>query len=137
MKRKYLLSFSESAGNKPVICEVIKRHAVSINIINAELSPGMTGSMLAEFIASDEDMKLALEFLKVQGVETALVTNKITIRMDECLHCGSCAAACFPKALTIGAPDWRLSINMDNCILCRLCLTACPRKLFSITADLL
>lgn len=118
-----------------MIYEVIKRHAVCINIIKAELSPGMTGSMLAEFIAPWEDITLALEFLKGQGVETALVTDKITIRMEECLHCGSCAAACFSKALTIGAPDWKLSVNMENCILCKLCLTACPRRLFSIPAD--
>ena len=59
MKRKYMLSFSESTSDRPIIHDLIKRFDVCINIIKAEVSPGLTGSMLAERIV---DVFLNTEF---------------------------------------------------------------------------
>ncbi|HIW98409.1 MAG TPA: 4Fe-4S binding protein [Candidatus Tidjanibacter gallistercoris] len=135
MKRKYMLSFPECTGSQPVIHDLIKRFDICINIIKAEIAPGMDASMLAEFTAPEEDMARTVEFLGNLGVGTALVTDKIIFREERCIACGNCALACFPKALTIGPPDWKLSLRKENCILCKLCLTACPQKLFTITTD--
>ena len=120
-----MLSFSESTGDKPIIHDLIKRFDICINIIKA----------LAEFSAPEGDIAQALEFLAAQGVGTALVTDKIIFREERCVQCGSCALACFSKALTIGPPDWKLSFQRENCILCKLCLTACPQHLFTIAND--
>lgn len=130
-----MLSFSESASDKPIIHDLIRQYDICINIIKAEMSPGMTGSMLAEFEASEPNIASALGFLSGQGVETALVTDKIIFRNEKCVHCGSCASACFTQALTIGSPDWKLSFRRENCILCRLCIAVCPQRLFSIAAE--
>jgi ferredoxin len=135
MKRKYMLSFSESTSDRPIIHDLIKRFDVCINIIKAEVSPGLTGSMLAEFDAPEEEIERAVRFLGTQGVGTALVTDQIRFREDRCIQCGNCVLACFSKALTIGPPDWRLSFRRENCILCKLCLTACPQHLFTIAND--
>ena len=130
-----MLSFSESTGDKPIIHDLIKRFDICINIIKAEMAPGLAGSMLAEFSAPEGDIAQALEFLAAQGVGTALVTDKIIFREERCVQCGSCAPAWFSKALTIGPPDWKLSFQRENCILCKLCLTACPQHLFTIAND--
>ena len=121
-----MLSFSESTGDKPIIHDLIKRFDICINIIKAEMAPGLAGSMLAEFSAPEGDIAQALEFLAAQGVGTALVTDKIIFREERCVQCGSCALACFSKAL---------SFQRENCILCKLCLTACPQHLFTIAND--
>ena len=48
-----MLSFSESTGDKPIIHDLIKRFDICINIIKAEMAPGLAGSMLAEFSAPE------------------------------------------------------------------------------------
>ena len=68
-----MLSFSESTGDKPIIHDLIKRFDICINIIKAEMAPGLAGSMLAEFSAPEGDIAQALEFLAAQGVGTALI----------------------------------------------------------------
>ena len=51
-----MLSFSESTGDKPIIHDLIKRFDICINIIKAEMAPGLAGSMLAEFSAPEGDV---------------------------------------------------------------------------------
>ena len=38
-----MLSFSESTGDKPIIHDLIKRFDICINIIKAEMAPGLAG----------------------------------------------------------------------------------------------
>ena len=65
------------------------------------------------------------EAIRVRG-------RRATILPDRCIDCGNCALACFPQALTIGAPDWRLHFDPERCIACKLCLKSCPLGLFHI-----
>lgn len=135
MKRKYMLSFPESTGDKPVVCELVRRYDICVNIIQASISPAMAGTMLAELDACAEELTQAVEFLAGRGVGVELLTDKIALREDGCLQCGNCVLACFSGALTIGAPDWKLAFDRDRCVLCRACITACPRGLFGIAAE--
>ena len=71
-------------------------------------------------------------YLERNGVTVSPVASKIAYDRDRCIDCGNCALACFPQALTIGAPDWRLHFDPERCIACKLCLKSCPLGLFHI-----
>ena len=51
-----------------------------------------------------------------------------------CVDCGSCSAHCPSGALSIGAPDWRLSYKPDLCDGCGACFSSCPRGALGRTA---
>ena len=71
-------------------------------------------------------------YLERNGVTVSPVASKIAYDRDRCIDCGNCALACFPQALTIGAPDWRLHFDPERCIACKLFLKSCPLGLFHI-----
>ena len=62
-----MLSFSESTGDKPIIHDLIKRFDICINIIKAEMAPGLAGSMLAEFSAPKGTSHRHLNSLSPKG----------------------------------------------------------------------
>ena len=48
----------------------------------------------------------------------------ITIDIDDCISCGSCAATCPVEAISEGAE--RYEIDPDKCIECGACAAQCP-----------
>ena len=102
MTTKVILYFPSDATDKAVTYDLVKRYDLRINILRAEIEAGRSGSLLVAYAR------------------------------DRCIDCGNCALACFPQALTIGAPDWRLHFDPERCIACKLCLKSCPLGLFHI-----
>lgn len=132
MTKKLILSFPVDATDRPVIYDLIRIYDIRINIIKAEVQPGKTGTLLAEFDADEMKIEQAIAYLNEIGVVVNPVSSKISYDEDRCINCGNCASACFSHALTIAPPDWKLNFNPEKCIACKLCLKACPLKLFKI-----
>ncbi|MDR2130762.1 MAG: 4Fe-4S binding protein [Odoribacteraceae bacterium] len=132
MIKKLVLSFPVDATDRPLVYDLIRVHDVSINILKAEIQPGKTGSLLAEFEADEAKINEAIAYLNDNGVLVSPVSSKVSYDQERCIDCGNCVSACFSRALTIGAPDWKLRLDPERCIACKLCLKACPLKLFKI-----
>ena len=121
MTTKVILYFPSDAIDKAVTYDLVKRYDLRINILRAEIEAGRSGSLLVELTGEEPMVR--------EGVPVA---SKIAYDRDRCIDCGNCALACFPQALTIGAPDWRLHFDPERCIACKLCLKSCPLGLFHI-----
>ncbi|MDR1415442.1 MAG: 4Fe-4S binding protein [Odoribacteraceae bacterium] len=132
MIKKLVLSFPVDATDRPLIYDLIRVHDVSINILKAEIQPGKTGSLLAEFEADERGIDEAIAYLNDNGVTVSPVSSKVSYDRERCINCGSCVSACFSRALSIGAPEWILRFDPERCIACKLCLKACPLRLFKI-----
>jgi ferredoxin len=135
MIKKLVLSFPVDSTDRPLIHDLIRVHDVSINILKAEIQPGKTGTLLAEFEADEARINEAIAYLNDNGVLVSPVSSKVSHDQARCVNCGNCVSACFSRALTIGAPDWILRFDPERCIACKLCLKACPLKLFKIEFD--
>ncbi len=132
MVQKLILSFPVDATDRPLVYDLIRIYDIKINLLKAEIQPGKTGTLLAEFDADTLKIDQAIAYLNQNGVTVNPVSSKVSHDENRCLNCGNCVSACFSHALTIGAPDWKLRFNPEKCIACKLCLKACPLKLFKI-----
>jgi ferredoxin len=47
---------------------------------------------------------------------------------DRCVRCGTCVAACFREALSLGFSNdtQQLQVDAQRCIRCGLCISVCP-----------
>lgn len=132
MTTKVILYFPSDATDKAVTYDLVKRYDLRINILRAEIEAGRSGSLLVELTGEESMVREGVAYLERNGVTVSPVASKIAYDRDRCIDCGNCALACFPQALTIGAPDWRLHFDPERCIACKLCLKSCPLGLFHI-----
>ena len=122
MTTKVILYFPSDATDKAVTYDLVKRYDLRINILRAEIEAGRSGSLLVELTGEEPMVREGVAYLERNGVTVSPVASKIAYDRDRCIDCGNCALACFPQALTIGAPDWRLHFDPERCIACKLCL---------------
>ena len=132
MTTKVILYFPSDATDKAVTYDLVKRYDLRITILRAEIEARRSGSLLVELTGEEPMVREGVAYLERNGVTVSPVASKIAYDRDRCIDCGNCALACFPQALTIGAPDWRLHFDPERCIACKLCLKSCPLGLFHI-----
>jgi L-aspartate semialdehyde sulfurtransferase ferredoxin len=132
MKEKYILEYSSAVVEDPVIYTLIRRFDIKVNILRAEISPGQEGSMLVELEGDAAALDEGRDYLASLSVRLLPISGSLSIREEDCVHCGSCTGVCFSGCLTMGAPDWKLSVNRDKCIACGLCAAACPLGLIGL-----
>lgn len=125
MTTKVILYFPSDATDKAVTYDLVKRYDLRINILRAEIEAGRSGSLLVELTGEESMVREGVAYLERNGVTVSPVASKIAYDRDRCIDCGNCALACFPQALTIGAPDWRLHFDPERCI----ALQTLPQKL--------
>lgn len=132
MKKKVIFVFPIEAADRPLTYDLVKLYDLKINILKAEIQPGKSGNLLVELEAGEGQIEEGIRYLVRNGVSVSPVSNKVSYDASRCIHCGNCASACFSRALTLGAPDWRLQFDPEKCIVCKLCLTSCPLDLFKV-----
>lgn len=132
MKERFILEYSSSVVDEPVIYTLVKRFDIRVNILRAEISSGHEGSMLVEMESGEENLGRAVAWLSEIQVRIVPISQSLVIREELCVDCGACTGVCFSGCLTMGAPDWELSIDREKCIACGLCVKACPMGLFSL-----
>ena len=88
--------------------------------------------MLVDLEADPERLAECREDLASLSVSLSPISRSLSVREEDCVHCGSCTGVCFSGCLSMKAPDWELSVDRDKCIACGLCAKACPFGLISL-----
>ncbi len=132
MREKYILEYSSAVVDDPVIYTLVKRFDIKVNILRAEISSGQEGSMLVDLEADPERLAECREYLASLSVSLSPISRSLSVREEDCVHCGSCTGVCFSGCLSMKAPDWELAVDRDKCIACGLCAKACPFGLISL-----
>ncbi len=132
MREKYILEYSSAVVDEPVIYTLVKRFDIKINILRAEISSGQEGSMLVELDGDPARLAAGRDYLAERSVTLSPIARSLSVREEDCVHCGSCTGVCFSGCLSMKAPEWELSVDRDKCIACGLCAKACPFGLISL-----
>ncbi len=132
MKAKFILNFKPDMVDKPLTYLLIKEYDIKINILRGIITPGKEGRLLIEMIADDDAIEKGLEFLRNENVEVIPLQKKISLREDECVHCGACISVCPSGALEMNRENWMLVFTPEQCVACGLCKSACPLRLFKL-----
>jgi ferredoxin len=132
MKHKYILEYSSSIVDEPVIYILVKRFDVKVNILRAEINPGHEGSMLVELESDPENIAKSMDYLAERQIKLLPITQSLAFREELCVDCGACTGVCLSGCLCMGGEDWKLVVDRELCIACGLCVKACPFGLFSL-----
>ncbi len=126
MKKRLMLKFSAKIVNKPLTYNLIKEYDLTINILQAQISPQEEGKLIIEIKNEREDkLNEGVEFLKNEGVEVVTLTESIIFNNNKCIECGVCTGVCKAGALTLNN-ERELKIIQEKCVLCGLCVDVCP-----------
>jgi ferredoxin len=132
MKEKYVLEYSSAVVDDPVIYTLVRRFDIKVNILRAEISSGQEGSMLVELEGESASLAEGRDYLSSIKVRLLPISGSLSVREEECVHCGSCTGVCFSGCLTMSSPEWKLAVDREKCIACGLCVKACPFGLIAL-----
>jgi ferredoxin len=132
MKEKYVLEYSSAVVDDPVVYTLVRRFDIKVNILRAEISSGQEGSMLVELEGEPTSLTEGRNYLSSIKVRLLPISGSLSVREEECVHCGSCTGVCFSGCLTMSSPEWKLAVDREKCIACGLCVKACPFGLIAL-----
>jgi ferredoxin len=131
----YVLHFPKETGDKPIICELVKKYDIEFNILKATILPGNDGLMVLELTGHKANVKKSLEFLQNYGVKIEPIST--IIRRDDhlCIQCGACTGICPTNALFVERPDMSVLFDPDKCTGCGLCVSVCPVRAMEVALN--
>lgn len=132
MKRRYVLTFPPEIVDEPITYNLIINYDLKINILKAEINPGKEGNLLLEFESEKANLDKGINYLEEKNIACLPIEAKIRFDQQACIHCGSCTAVCFSRALTMHKFNWELIFEPEKCVACGLCVKACPLGLFHL-----
>ncbi|HEX3045068.1 MAG TPA: NIL domain-containing protein [Bacillota bacterium] len=133
-KKKLVLTFPPELTEEPLTYHLVKDFDLAINILKAKITPGEEGKLVVEISnGSDANIQAGIDYLLTLGVLIEPVSKEIVLNDTDCIHCGSCTAVCQSRALSIGAPEWKLVFDKEQCIICELCVKACPMQAIKVS----
>lgn len=125
-KKSAILHFGRDIVDKPVLTGLIRGHDVSVNILQASITPEEDGTMFVQIEGESENVKGAFDYLEGLGVRMIFPAKNIIWDDEKCTHCGACVGQCLPKSLAVDAVTGEIVFDADKCIACELCIPACP-----------
>jgi L-aspartate semialdehyde sulfurtransferase ferredoxin len=123
VKGRFVLSFPPSMVGEPLTYHLVKDYNIVTNILRAKITPKEEGRLVVEMKG---ELEPAIKYLEEQGVTVEPIATEILVDPSLCVHCGACAAVCFPKALHLDRETFELKLDREKCTLCEFCLKACP-----------
>lgn len=137
MNSKLLLKFPANETGRPLTNDLIKKFDLELNILRANISINMEGTILFDVKGSSTSIAEAMDYVAQFGVKADLLTATLDIDRDKCVECGLCTSVCKIRALSLDKKDWSLVFDASRCIGCSRCIPICPtRALSSRTGDL-
>lgn len=125
-KKSAILHFGRETVDKPILTGLIREHNVSVNILQASISPEEDGTMFIQVEGEGADVESAFGYLEKLGVRLVFPAKNIIWDDDVCTNCGACVGHCLPKALAIDVDKGEVIFDAEKCIACELCIPACP-----------
>lgn len=121
------LSFPPEATCNAIICRLIKKFDVDINILRASVDFNAHGFLLIEITGSEEALQQSYAYLDENQVDNVILNAAISINQNRCVNCGACTAVCKVSALVMNK-DAELTFDNAKCLDCKICVTACPAR---------
>jgi len=131
IKKKIRISFPPAKTDHPFITDLIKDHAITVNILKASITGGKKGRMILDLSGEEKQVEEALNFLRDSNLKVYEYTDSVIRYEEKCVECGACVGVCPSKALTMEKPDYLLKFEVEKCVLCGLCVKACPVRAIS------
>ncbi len=132
MKQRVNLTFPGRITNVPFTYRLARDFNVAANIIRARIDPNRVGKMVLELSGDMDQLELAIEWMRSQGVEVTLEGREIVIDEELCVDCGLCTGVCPTEALTLNPENFRLNFSRSRCTVCEQCIVACPVNAISL-----
>lgn len=127
-----VLHFPSREVEKPMICNLVRLHDLTFNILKAKILPRKEGIMVLELSGSRKNFKSGVQYLKDQGVIVKNASSEINRNEERCIHCGACTAVCPTGALAVERPEMTVAFDKDKCSVCELCITTCVTRAMEI-----
>ncbi len=125
-QRSAIFHFKPDTVDKPIVTQLVRNHNLTVNILQAKISPEEEGTMFVVLQGEGADLKSGLEYLDGLGVTVILPNKNVVLFEERCTHCGACVGQCLPKALSVDPDTRRVQFDSALCIACELCIPACP-----------
>lgn len=127
-----ILKFPATKSQKPIVCNLTKKHDLVFNILNATILPRREGIMVLELSGTRKNFKDGVEYLKKEGVKVQNASREVKRLDKRCTHCGACTAVCPTGALYIERPEMSIGFDQKKCSICELCVPACPPRAMEV-----
>jgi len=129
---KTSLHFPAEVTDRPIICELIRKYDLTVNVLQAEITAGKRGKSVVDMVGKEANLEQALDYLRGLGVTINLFTTDIIYNKDKCVDCGACIAVCPTNAISMEEPSWELTFDASKCVRCKQCVPACPLRAINI-----
>lgn len=127
-----ILRFPKTEVEKPLVCNLARKHDLMFNILNAGILPRKEGYMILELSGPRADFKQGVDYLKSQGVDVQKASQEVKRNDEVCTHCGSCTAVCPTGSLSVLRPSMEVTFDIQKCSVCELCVRACPTRAMTV-----
>jgi len=128
VEKRFVLRFSKTNWDKPVVYKLIKDYNLILNILIANVLPRQESYMITDISGNRKDFEQGLKYLEKVGVRIASIEQSVVRNEDKCVHCGFCTAVCPTKALSVDKETRKIIFKQDKCSACGWCVKVCPYK---------
>ncbi|MDA8335805.1 MAG: 4Fe-4S binding protein [Peptococcaceae bacterium] len=128
--RRIVLRFNAANVDEPIIYRLAKDYDLVFNILKANVSPQLEGSLVMEL--KGERYQEGLAYLEARGVSVQPLSQEVVRSGERCTSCGACTAVCPTGALSLSRPAMQVEFDKDECVLCQLCVAACPVRAMEV-----
>lgn len=121
-----LLTFPPEISGRPMVCNLVRRHDVTFNILQASITPRREGYMTLELMGTEQNIQRGMEYLKETGIRISRAAQTVGRDEDRCVQCGACTAICPADALVMHEDRVSVVFDPERCTACGRCVPVCP-----------